>query len=367
MKETYEFRLSGAGAALFYWQDRQDLSKPDGPNIVRGEVDDDQYRRIRELDGRLRADKKLAFLGWEIKRTYTLQELEKAELFLLKLRYKHAAGDEFGTWYTESGVNPDCGMGRKQIKIISVNPFQTVLEDTHDPRCALGSRQVGPLQIPFRKLMRGRDIFSLWSGETIVSEKLARLVERGGYSGGNLQEISDSQVMPNPLRHFAQAPSGAELLARAAHTGLKAGDPEFRNWVETGGRLGLLEKALWELKELKDSQRGTEAGHRRFMQLLAESNPLETSERTIFGESPFRETTERCACIAGEIRGNLLSPLSVLRTSWDGADFCQTNLYFGGRMGLFRPHRKLIVSKRLFNALRREGIKGFEFEVVEMV
>src|ERR1035437_7882525 len=193
MKETYEFRLSDEGGGLFFAQMSRDLANSDGRNIVSGEVGDDQYRRIGELDRQLNASRKSAFFGWEIKRTYAQQELEKAELFLLKLRYKHAAGDEFGTWYSQSELNPYCGMGRKQIRIVRVNPFQTALEDTPDLRCALGSRQVGPLQIPFRKLLRGRDIFLLWSGETIVSEKLARLIEGGGFSGGKLQEISDSK------------------------------------------------------------------------------------------------------------------------------------------------------------------------------
>jgi hypothetical protein len=51
----------------------------------------------------------------------------------------------------------------------------------------------------------------------------------------------------------------------------------------------------------------------------------------------------------------------------DGADMCQTDLYFGGRQGRFNPYRQLIVSKRLFEAMRQNKITKVEFEIVALV
>jgi hypothetical protein len=50
-----------------------------------------------------------------------------------------------------------------------------------------------------------------------------------------------------------------------------------------------------------------------------------------------------------------------------GSDVCQTDLFFGGRQGLFRPWRHLVISKRLFDAMRETKMKSFQFEIVKMV
>jgi hypothetical protein len=41
------------------------------------------------------------------------------------------------------------------------------------------------LHFPFLKFVK-RDIFSLWGGETILSEHLARLIESGEFKGGEI-------------------------------------------------------------------------------------------------------------------------------------------------------------------------------------
>jgi hypothetical protein len=72
---------------------------------VRGIVGDDRYRRIEALDRRLRERGECAFASWKIEREYTSAEIEKAELFLLRLRYLHATGDEYGTEWPFSPVS----------------------------------------------------------------------------------------------------------------------------------------------------------------------------------------------------------------------------------------------------------------------
>jgi hypothetical protein len=334
---------------------------------VSGIVGDDQYRRIGDLDRSLREEGKYAFAGWRINRAYTREETEKAELFLIKFRYKHAAGEEFGTWYTDDRLNPDCGIERKQIKILTVSPFRTTLAATKKLRCALSSKRVGPLQIPHSELMRSHDIFGLWGGETVISGHLAELIELGGFSGGKLLQISNTQRGSRSFRDLSDVPSGMELLRLAMEKGLKTSDRLYWQWLEEPGQLPLLENALWEQKALWESRRTRKSPDRNFKELTVQSAPLAVSGNVVFGDAPFRKPSELCKCQFGEIRGQLLSALSVGAFSWDGSDICQTDLFFGGRRGLFRPHRCLVVSSKLFKAMHKAGMKGFDFEIAEMV
>lgn len=369
MKETYDFRLSSEGVSHLFGSANQTEELLQRPNIARGVIGDDQYLRIAELDRKLRETKKLAFFSWEIKRTYSRVEIGRAELFLLKLRYKHASGEEFGTWYTDSRLEPDCGLGRKQIRILQTSPFRSVLEDTNHLRCALGSRQVGPLQIPFRELMKGRDIFSLWSGETVVSERLAKVIETGKFSGGRMQAIWNTQRGSKSLPSLADVPSGIELLTNAGKRNLTPSDRDFWSWLEGNEQLPLLERALWEQKDAWGSAREGGEPRRDFVQLIVQSSPVQVPDHTEIGDAPFDiEPSEYCTCESGKTRGpNLLSPLSIVRSSWDGSDICQTDLFFGRRQGLFRPHRHLVISNRLFISIQEKGIKGFGFEIVRLI
>ena len=105
-----------------------------------------------------------------------------------------------------------------------------------------------------------------------------------------------------------------------------------------------------------------------YFQLRVESPPLAVAEPTVFTDPFLGGLQHHCKCEFGEINGRILSQLYVKRSSYNGADICQTDLYFGGRQGLFRPYRQLIVSKRLFEAMRQNGVTKVAFgEIVELV
>ncbi len=312
MKEIYEFRVYAAHASKVLGERNSPKSPRTTAVVVRGVVGDERYRRIEELDRQLRGqgDECSLFAGWEILREYTSREIEKAELLRLVLTYVHTAGDEYGTGYTDAPVNPKCGVGRHEVKV-DLHPFRVYLEKATDLRCALGSRQTGPLVIPPKKLLKSRDIFTTWSGEIVASPRIADIIESS--TGTLLQPIWNS------LRG-ARSASAARLSS-------------FRQWV-------------------------------------VRSRPLMVCDPTKFGSNPFREETEHCKCPLGngEVKGlNLLSGLSVRRSSWDGSDACTTDVFMGTRRGLFRPDRPLVISQRLFRKLQNAGLRGISFEVVELI
>lgn len=172
--------------------------------------------------------------------------------------------------------------------------------------CGLCSRQAGPLCVPVHKLPKSRSIYRLFGGELVVSDQLASLLDSGGFSGGELCPVSTC---------------GGAAPAREA------------------------------------------------FQLTVKSKPLELSAETRFGGHPFDTKSQGYfRCKSGEIAGNsLISPLKVLRQSWDGSDLCRTRVHISGRQGPYRPYQPLVVSRRLFLAMRDAAFKGFEFQIAELV
>jgi hypothetical protein len=363
MKELYEFRIFAK-----YASEVCSAKTPAAPviapgGVVGGIVGDDQYRRVEEVDRRLRQVGESAFAGWQIRREYTPAEIDRAELLLLRMPYVHMAGDEHGTEYTDAPADPACGLGRKQPRTV-LDPLRFILVATPDLRCGLGSRQIGPLNIPLKQLPKARDLLVLWSGEFIVSDRLAEAMKGG--TGASLLTIRNAAGRQRSVASLRSVPSGAELLARAKELGLVVSADEFWSWCKEDGQLPLFENFLWE--RLKESASG---GHTQaFHQLEVHSKPMTVADQTVFGDSPFRGASECCKCGSGfgEVRGlNLLSELYVEKSGWDGSDICATNVFVGGRTGLFRPHRLLAISQRLFRAMQKQRVRGVEFEVVQLV
>lgn len=357
MKETYEFRLKTeyANRALGNgWRTDPQCEQISEKMVkVSGVVGDELFTRARAVYQELiQSNNELITYGCWIKRTYTKKEIDAAELLLVLTFYQYGAAEEYGTWYTDAPERPDCGIGE--------------WPKLHPLTCALGSRQVGQLHYPFGKLTK-RDLISLWGGETVTSERLANLIDGGGFRGGKLEPVWNTTRGAKALPALADTPSGTELIARAEPKGMKVSDQEFWSWLESKEQLPAFERALREEKRLADEKRPAAATPHKYFQLKVESSPLTVAELTVFNDPFFGGLQHQCNCEFGEIHGRLCSRLYVKRSSWDGADICQSDIYFGGRQGLFRPYRQLIVSKRLFDAMKRSKATKVQFEIVELV
>jgi hypothetical protein len=329
MIENYEFRLYTRYATRLGVVDNS-ASEHLVTISVKGEVGDDLYRRIEMLEAELAASTSdRAFAGWNITRSYTDDEIEEAELLLVKMRYAHLAGDEYGTQYVMSAVDHPCNIEFQTSELKSA----ASLARAHSALrfvCGVSSQQVGPLILPSRKILKSHDLFLLWSGETIALNRVAPVIK--GASGCRLQAIAE----PINLR---QSKKGGESSA--------------------SGRI---------VSAAKSRDGRSEIDTHKAKQLIVESKPLAVDPQTSFGDNPFRtKTSEHCSCPFGEVRGSrLVSELSVSRSTWDGADVCATEVHVGSWRGLFRPRRLLVISKGLYQSLRSQQVRGVEFEIVHI-
>lgn len=371
MKEIYDLRLNAKHAEQVLgtgWDtDPRCVFLSERVVGVKGTVGDELYVKARkQFQESYEQRKDHLIFGCDIKRTYTKKEIDAAELLLVQSFYQYGAAKEYGTCYTDAPERSDCGINRQELRVVQFSPFQSVIEDKKRLTCALGSRQVGPLHYPFGKLTK-RDLISLWGGETVVSERIVSLIEGGGFRGGRFDPIWNTARGAKALPVLAETPTGAKLVARAGMLGMKISDREFWRWLESAEQLPAFEKALWEEKKMAEEKRPAPPPSHRYFQLRVESPPLAVAEQTVLMDPFFGGLQHHCKCEFGEINGRILSRLYVKRSSYNGADICQTDLYFGGRQGLFRPYRQLIVSKRLFEAMRQNRVTKVAFEIVELV
>ena len=73
-------------------------------------------------------------------------------------------------------------------------------------------------------------------------------------------------------------------------------------------------------------------------------------------------------CPHGHIPGlNVISELWIRRESWDGSDLNYTIQHEGYRRGVLVPCRLLVISRRLYDRLQAEGMRGLNVEVVHLV
>jgi hypothetical protein len=218
--------------------------------------------------------------------------------------------------------------------------------------------------VPFRRLSKNRDIVRLWGGELIFSERLAALMRGAGLRGADFYPVNLLRAEPTKPLDFAACRAGREILSMASAQGKDPASLGFWRWLYKDAPRHLLAEVLAHQKPPE-----ADPARRNLVQFMANSKPLEVTPNTRFGSDPFDAKAEgKFHCQSGEIPGNaLISSLSVEGSSWDGSDLCRTRVFVGGRQGLFRPHQLLIASKRLWLAMKRQGMKGFTPEIVEIL
>jgi hypothetical protein len=308
MIETYEIQLFSKYLSLVSDAAPSHRKLPTVGVTVCGVVGDPQFNRIGELDRKLRqSNSGLAFGGWTISRRYSEEELARAELFLVSVPMTEIAAEEYGTEYRDES----CEFDGKVLQHFGATDFRVIPGKI---RCGLGSNPVGSLKLPIRKFKRNLDLYRIWGGELVVSGRLASLTSNGQFSGSSLLPISD-------------------------------------------------------INEGKQSVNEGNAPRRKLSQLVLQSKPLEVAAHSRFGRTPFdTESDGYHRCAAGVIAGlRPISPLSIVRSSCDGSDLCRTAVYVSRRVGLFRPYQLLVVSKRFLTAMKGQAMRGFQFEVVEIV
>jgi hypothetical protein len=180
-------------------------------------------------------------------------------------------------------------------------------ESTACPICHAGRLQVSDLELNVRKIPKRADIAISIASEWVFSRRLAEAVEREGLSGIELRPV----------------------VGRA---------------------------------------RGTRQLSPDWVQPVVTSAPVDVAPATRFGIDPLNDDPSgEYRCPLGHIAGlNILSELSLVRGSWDKADFAITRQFVGAREGVLVPFPLVLISQQFYQLLKREKMRGFKAEVAHL-
>ncbi|MEO6526828.1 MAG: hypothetical protein ABIP93_09410 [Gemmatimonadaceae bacterium] len=175
------------------------------------------------------------------------------------------------------------------------------------PVCGAGRRRLSPLRLHLGKLPRLKDIVRSGSDECIVSASFVEACERFGARG----------VAFSPVE-FRRTPRG----------GVPA-------WYE----------------------------------MSSTAPPLSMSPDTICASGPFPDAKRDSSsvCPLGDTIGHArITEVRLAASRAPDADVIWTREYLGSVMGLFTPHRELLISNRLYRALAAAGIRGLGIEIARL-
>jgi len=283
-------------------------------------------------------------LGWSIERHYSRGEIRSAELFrLIPTSRFEPTGEECGTEYDITDVCPDCLAGRIQRS---------------------------DLVLDLRKLpKRGGFAVSL-GGEIVVSHETAEQLIDAKLTGFGLKPVRHrTSKFTGPLQ-LETVPAGRELLAQAEGAGLSAHQASFYVWLNRPENASVFDRAMSEAGVHHAAQT---AGKPLpvWYQLVAEGAPVVIDGRTRFGINPLNDDpAKQFRCARGHTAGlSGLSEISVLRSSWDGRDFCVTDRRVGYHPpdSLVYPEPLLLISTRFRSFLEKHGARGLRTEVAYLV
>lgn len=318
------------------------------------ESSDPRLEDLLRLDHELQKEGDFLYVGWDITRTHTEDELASAELLrLIPTRQFEPDGESCGTTYDYSKSCSYCGAGRQQV---------------------------GDLVLDLRRVPVSLDIAVSITGEWTVSRRLAELLA-SDYPSVQLAPIRHRAQFDQDAIQLDAVPADRELLAAAAEEGLDASSWEFIVWLNADRQNALYGKAVREhVMAASRDEHATEdqtpqPGHR--YQLRLETATVRVDARTAFGSTPTDRLSESRdgatsigshRCPLGHTLGlNALSPLYVDRSSWDGSEIVRTEQLVGERVGVFVPRPFVLISSGVYRALVANAIKGFRVEVAQLV
>ncbi len=165
MREFIEFRISDSDASEYLGEVGWRMGDMGDVRCVRLPMDDERVRLIGKLNSEFRREGSSFFLGWDITRHYTPDEIQSAELFALSLRSVfEPCGEMCGTKYDESSACLHCGAGARQVTDLCLEPES----------------------IPRRNLSR------TIAGEIIISSRLVQAFQAHGITGASFLPVRDT-------------------------------------------------------------------------------------------------------------------------------------------------------------------------------
>lgn len=308
MNEVVEFRVDEDFASKLFGDDEGEKL-----GIVRKiliSTSDPRFPKIGELQENLRrTTNRPFFYGWDIRRSYSKQELEMASVFLLFITTLfEPAGEECGTEYDEAYA-------------------------CH--KCYSGARQVTDLFLDWRRIPKKKDIAVTIAGEIVVSHRVMDLFLKHNIEGAEFLPVRQKHDPHSESKEWYQlsvkSVSAEVVPPTIVGSGLFDYDEEGKHHTDVPKKIAVGD----------------------YVQLL----------------HPF--DGERCP--TGDLLGlNLISEVSLNRGSYNGADIFSSKQFVGTRRGLIRPQRLIFISQKLYRLIEQErqngnGIKGVRFEVAHLV
>jgi hypothetical protein len=346
MREQIEIRVREDLAHLVFRPDEGEKLGEGGPRVVSMSLSDPRFvlvcRVYRELKNRTG---EFFYSGWQITRLYTKLELSSAEAFhLVRVRMFQPSGEECGTTHDPASGCPDCRAGQVQTSALKLDP---------------------------RRFPKNVDIAKTIGGEIVVSQRFAELLLENDITGYDLGPVVTSPQFRSDSIDFSTLESGRDILRRAAAAGHPRSSFGFYVWLNR-----LENRHLADLAWTEYAKRAMISHERRrsvvpgWYQLFPRKH-VRISEPTVVGIKPC-DADERgeYRCRQGDTIGlNLLSELSISRADYfDGpADIVGTKEYIGCRQGVLRPERCVVISRRVWEIMIANRIRGAHFEVANIV
>ena len=341
MTETAEFRIDKEFAPLLFGP--REGKEGVAVRTVKISLSDPRYSEVGRLDRELRATKdKPFFYGWEIRRTWSKDEWNRAEAALLRAPAFEPAGEECGTVYDESRACTFCGSG---------------------------AEQVSGLVLDLRKMPKNKHIARTIADEVVVTQELAERLADGGLTGFELGRVRHKARYQDDAIDFEKLDSGREFIAMAERSGAKFGTWEFTVWINRPDNREASDRVTEEY-----AARETEQAARFpsplpvWYQLIIDNHSAKIVCPTLLGTEPFNEDPEgKHRCPLGHKAGlNVLSQLSIDRGSLLDVDIQHTEQFLGTRRGLLRPYRLMILSRKFLDLLRSVKSRGLTLEIVSL-
>jgi hypothetical protein len=180
MTEKYEFRVLEKYADLLFAPNEGKRLGVSGlfRKVLLSE-NNPKFRRVGELyRSILKEHNEMFFLGWDIYRDYTTDELAKAELLLVHHISKfEPAGEERGTEYDDASACHICRAGAKQISSLFLN---------------------------WNRIPRGKDIARTIAGEVVVSKRFVELCTRYSVTGAEFRPIRTNPASSAQCKEWFQ-------------------------------------------------------------------------------------------------------------------------------------------------------------------
>lgn len=337
MIEKVEFRIPELKAAQFLPAHIGELQHGSVRKVV-VRTDDPLFFEIGRLQNDFRKRGEVFFFGRVYHRTYTQTELENAELLTIRAeRSIEPPGELCGTAYEDSKACPECGAGAPQAT---------------------------DLRLDLRKVPRKLDIAETIAGELIMSQRFAQCLIKERLRGYELHAVRHKARYQDDPIDLEHVPAGREILRLAEAAGAPHPTWMFWVWLNDIENRELLETAQNQCAAIKQGE-----GDRRprnlqsWYQLRVTSGPVDICPPTRTGSDPFDDASYG-ACSRGDLLGlNLLSEVTVKRSSWDGSDLVRTRQFIGARRGLLRPWQILLLSRKGWRAIRAAKLRGVKIEV----